>query len=934
MKKKIGEVKRGVLVAERRKTEREKKKNYRENADLRRSNAILKKACSNLERREKARIEKLLIEKGRERKAMKALAESEARFRMLFENNPVAYQSLNGRGEYIDVNAPLCQMLGYTRKELLRRKFGEIWVREERKKFFKKFQALKKRGRVDNEELNLLTREGKTLTVLLTARIQLDPMTGKFVRTHCILHDITDRKRMEKETSETLQFLETLIDTIPYPIFYKDRRGIYRGCNREFLKFLGAKKDGIIGKTVYEVAPREIAEKYSKMDEKLYGNPGRKQTYEWMTAEKSGKIRNVIFDKAVYKDAAGSPAGIVGVITDITEHKRFERELRKTLEELRDLEDIVNRSPAVAFLWKASPGWPVEFVSDNVRHFDYDPKDFISGRVPYSKIIHPDDLERIGAEVAKFSTGEISRFDQVYRILTGKGDVRWVDDRTWIRRNPKGKITHYQGILIDITEKKHAEEQLVATHKRLEEIVEFLPDATFIVDKDKKIIVWNKAMEEMTGVPKKDMIGKDRSYSSVPFYGHPTKFLLDMLDESDSEILARYQSVKKTGKSLYAEVFTPALYGNKGAYVWAATTLLFDDKGKKTGAIESIRDVTDLKNAESALKEREEVYRKLLATIPDIVVRTDLQGNVRFVNESALLYYGYEKPEDFVGRNLMEFIVPEDHELALKNMAAMMNGPLGPKEYRMSLGAGFKRKESFPIEVNGDVFRDDQGRPFGLVFLCRDISDRKLNEERLRESVSELRMTLRAAINALASAIEMRDPYTAGHQERVTRLATAIAGELKMPMERIDAVEIAGSVHDIGKLGIPAEILSKPTELSEVERSLVRTHASIGFTILNKITFPWPIAEIVHQHHERIDGSGYPNGLKGEDILTEAKILAVADTVEAMSSHRPYRPSLGIEKALMAIKDGKGKLFDADIVDVCLELFASGKFAWEEIPAD
>jgi PAS domain S-box-containing protein len=934
MKKKIGEAKRGALVAERRKTEREKKKNYREIAILRRSNAILKKACSILKCREKVRDEKLRFEKGRERKTMKALAESEARFRMLFENNPVAYQSLNGRGEYLDVNVPLCLMLGYSRSELLGRKFGEFWAGDARKNFFKKFQALKKRGRVDNEELNLMTRKGEILTVLLTARIQLDPMTGKFIRTHCILHDITSRKKMEKETSETLRFLETLIDTIPYPVFYKDRRGIYRGCNRDFSRYMGMEKEQIIGKTVYELTPAEIAEKYEEMDEELFRNHNHKQTYEWMTVGKSGEKRNVVFDKAVYLDASGSPAGIVGVITDVTEHKRFERELRKTLEELRDLEDIVNRSPAVAFLWQASPGWPVEFVSDNVRQFDYDPKDLISGRVPYSNIIHPDDLERIGAEVAKFSTGEISRFDQVYRIMTGKGDVRWVDDRTWIRRNPEGKITHYQGILIDITEKKHAAEQLVAAHKRLEEIVEFLPDATFIVDRENKIIVWNKAMEEMTGVAKKDMIGKDHSYSSVPFYGRPTKFLLDMLDESDSEILARYQSVKKTGKSIYAEVFTPALYGNKGAYVWAATTLLFDEMGKKTGAIESIRDITDLKNVESALKEREEVNRKLLATIPDIVVRTDLQGTVLFVNESALQNYGYEKSEDFVGRNLMEFIVPEDHELALKNMAAMMNGPLGPKEYRMSLGAGFKRKESFPIEVNGDVFRDDKGRPFGLVFLCRDISDRKLNEEKLRESVSELRMTLRAAINALASAIEMRDPYTAGHQERVTRLATAIAGALKMPKERIDAVEIAGSVHDIGKLGIPAEILSKPTELSEVERSLVRTHATTGFTILNKITFPWPIAEIVHQHHERIDGSGYPNGLKGEDILTEAKILAVADTVEAMSSHRPYRPSLGIEKALMAIKDGKGKLFDAGIVDVCLELFASGKFAWEDTPAD
>lgn len=183
-------------------------------------------------------------------------------------------------------------------------------------------------------------------------------------------------------------------------------------------------------------------------------------------------------------------------------------------------------------------------------------------------------------------------------------------------------------------------------------------------------------------------------------------------------------------------------------------------------------------------------------------------------------------------------------------------------------------------------------------------------------------------IQALALTIEIRDPYTAGHQRRVSELASAMAKELGWPAEQVQAIRIAGDIHDIGKISIPAEILSKPAKLNEVEFSLIKTHPQVGYEILKNIDFPWPLAQIVLQHHERIDGSGYPSGLQSDDILPEAKLLAVADTVEAMASHRPYRPALGIERALAEILKFKGILFDSDAVDVCLHLFRSNQFQW------
>jgi len=187
----------------------------------------------------------------------------------------------------------------------------------------------------------------------------------------------------------------------------------------------------------------------------------------------------------------------------------------------------------------------------------------------------------------------------------------------------------------------------------------------------------------------------------------------------------------------------------------------------------------------------------------------------------------------------------------------------------------------------------------------------------LEQSFEELRRSLKGTIHALVLAVEMKDPYTAGHQRWVAGLACAIAREMSLSGEKIEGIRMAGLVHDIGKLSVPAEILSKPSQLTGTEFDLLKAHPQVAYDILKAIDFPWPVAEIVLQHHERMDGSGYPQGLKGDDILFEARILAVADVVEAMLSHRPYRPALGIDKAMEEIRKNKGKLYDQDVVAAC-----------------
>lgn len=198
----------------------------------------------------------------------------------------------------------------------------------------------------------------------------------------------------------------------------------------------------------------------------------------------------------------------------------------------------------------------------------------------------------------------------------------------------------------------------------------------------------------------------------------------------------------------------------------------------------------------------------------------------------------------------------------------------------------------------------------------------------LRESEQKLKNSLLDSISAISATVEMRDPYTAGHQRRVAQLSTAIAVELGMSEQQVEGLYLASVVHDVGKVKIPAEILSKPGKLTEVERALIQQHAQAGYDILKSVDFPWPIAQFVLQHHERMDGSGYPNGLQGEAILLEARILALADVIEAMASHRPYRPSLGIEATLAEISSQRGTLFDADAVDAALRLFREKNFTF------
>lgn len=326
-------------------------------------------------------------------------------------------------------------------------------------------------------------------------------------------------------------------------------------------------------------------------------------------------------------------------------------------------------------------------------------------------------------------------------------------------------------------------------------------------------------------------------------------------------------------------------------------------------------------SAEEALRQSEEKYRFLFEAMPVGVSITDFEGTIVIANRALREMLGLTQKDLATSKIVGAYGDPTEREDLLGRLRESGN----VRDWEIRLKDEKDASITRVALLNLDLVQVGQDQL--ILTTYRDITQRKKVEDELRQSLDRLKETLEETINALASLVEQRDPYTAGHQRHVAYLACAIAKEMGVPQDRIDGIEMAGIVHDVGKIAIPADILSVPRQLTEAEFSLVKTHPQVGYNVLQPIAFPWPVAEIVFQHHERINGSGYPQALSGRDsILLEARILAVADVVEAMSSHRPYRPSLGIDKALEEISAGKGVLYDPEVVDACVKLFAERGF--------
>ncbi|MFW6056293.1 MAG: HD domain-containing phosphohydrolase [Chloroflexota bacterium] len=335
-------------------------------------------------------------------------------------------------------------------------------------------------------------------------------------------------------------------------------------------------------------------------------------------------------------------------------------------------------------------------------------------------------------------------------------------------------------------------------------------------------------------------------------------------------------------------------------------------------------DITARKQAEQQLSQARNRLQCLLENAFDVVAEIDAAGNIGSVSGNIEPLLGYQ-PDEVSGKAFLQFVRDEDtHDAEQVFQQALQGRPFVKCELTLMDRNG----EAVVTESNVvPVFRD--GTVEAVLCTSRNITKQREAEDGIRRAMANLRTTRDGIVLAMSDAVAARDPYTAAHQMNVVQLARAIATESGCTEDEIEAIRIAAALHDLGKLHIPGETLSKPGDLSDAEFQMIKEHSHAGFEILRNISFPWPIADIVLQHHERIDGSGYPSGLSGDDICMEARVLAVADVVEAMSSHRPYRPALGIQWALAHIEEEKGRLYDPQVVDTCLRLFSEKDFVFD-----
>jgi PAS domain S-box-containing protein/putative nucleotidyltransferase with HDIG domain len=437
-------------------------------------------------------------------------------------------------------------------------------------------------------------------------------------------------------------------------------------------------------------------------------------------------------------------------------------------------------------------------------------------------------------------------------------------------------------------------------------------DPIFVHDAEFRLTRINQAYAELAGMPIKTALG--RPYWEVfPKMDGPSKGCEIIDNISTAKGAECDEIVLEDGRTFQSRAF-----------------VMQDTQGRFMQVVQILHDVTSQKQTLAALKENQEKLQIISDFAQDAIIVLDDEGLIQFWNPAAEKMYGYTASE-ILGKPLHELLVDaEQLSLFRHGQSEFKNTGKGPMIGKIAKLAG-RRKDGSTIVAEHSVSAVNiQGR-WHAIGMARDITERHNMEIMQARHAEQLAQSLRNTVLALVRTLEKRDPYTAGHQQRVAELSSAIGREMGLSDHQIKGIHLGALIHDIGKIYIPFEILNRPGKLTSEEFMLIKTHPTVGHEIIADTDFPWPIADMILQHHERMDGTGYPAGLRGNDIILEARIIGVADVVEAMSVHRPYRPSLGIEKALTEVTRTRGTSLDPAVVDACLTLFNESRFSFSAI---
>jgi len=604
-------------------------------------------------------------------------------------------------------------------------------------------------------------------------------------------------------------------------------------------------------------------------------------------------IVNVVAKKEGHHALSGHASETPSVCESTLEGSSYSRSL---------YEEIVESDPDL--ICRSLPDTTLTYVNKAYCDFFQRSRDELTGK-RFSTFLSPEDLDIVIAEYCKLSPDN-PRATYEHRIISPAGDTLWFQ---WSDKgifNEKGNLVEVESVGRDVTREYHAEETIRQQKDRLGTLFEFSSDGIVFASSEYVIEDVNNAFCEIFGYTLEESLGKklDQVVSEKKGNG-------SCQDERETIDMKKHFICGETCIRI----------GKNGREVPVSVSVFpFKKNADIKGICIIYRDLTLFRQKEEALK----LSKTIIDNSPVIVFKwTNSEGwPVEYVSEN-IRTLGFDPQEMTAEGWLFNSIVhPEDLERIDREIeeTRKIGSEVFEHQYRIILKNG---EVKWVREKNRPEY-DEDGKIGCFTGIILDDTERIQTQRELEKSIERLRMIFSQTIETLAETANKRDPYTASHQKRVARLALAIAREMGLETDRCEGLYLAAMVHDVGKISIPAEILSKPTKLTEVEMGVIRVHPESSYEILRKVDTPWPVAEIAYQHHERMDGSGYPRALKGDSILLEARILAVADVVEASASHRPYRPGLGIEKALEIIRDERGTRLDAEVVDACLKVFEKG----------
>jgi PAS domain S-box-containing protein len=630
----------------------------------------------------------------------------------------------------------------------------------------------------------------------------------------------------------------------------------------------------------------------------------------WRWKHKDGTIRYLESNAVPIFDSMGNVKGFQGTDRDITERKKSEEILAKSE---RKFFSTFHVNPSSMAISEVETGKFIDVNQSFSKWTGYSREEVIGKSALDLRIwINAEDREKITSILKQ--KGEVDSAEVLMRIK--KGDIcNVLFSARFIEVDQKQYLLT---LAHDITEMKRAQETLKKSEENFRRSLDDSPLGVRILSADGRTNYANRALLDMFGFAD---ISELMATSPKKLYT-PQSYVEFMIRREKrmrgEDVPSEYgiDIVRKNGEVRRLQVFHKEILWN----------------GEKQYQI-LFNDITGRKKAEELLKQSEAKYRLLADHMKDEVWLTDLNLNWIYVSPSLEKLSGYSL-EEFKRtpmRKLMsEKSYNETREIFSKELPKALAAPSTYFFDRLlEIESICKDGRIIWNEVTFSLIRDENGNTEYILFEGRDVSERKLAEQKLQQTLESLKKAVGTTIQVLVAALESRDPYTAGHQNRSADLACAIAVEMGLPQDKIEGIRMAGSIHDIGKLSVPSEILSKPTRLTDIEYALVKEHSQNGYDMLKNVESPWPLADIVGQHHERINGSGYPNNLKKDEILIEARIMAVADVVEAIASHRPYRPSKGIEAAIDEITKNRGILYDEDVVDACLQLFREKGYRFE-----